>query len=88
MKKIIEWIKKNFTFNAFKVFVNLIKISLKRWFNQVLYLVLAIGIFIDWFGKADSQGGITVFALIIFSYILITTDCMLKIKEKDGNTTN
>jgi len=83
MKKILEWIKENFTSNAFKVFVDLVKSSFKRWYNQVLYLALAIGIYIDWNEKIDSQGGISFFATIIFSYILITTYYF-----KNDNTAN
>jgi len=78
MKKIKKWFKENFTFNSFKVFINLVKESFKIWFNQVLYLVLAIGIYFDWFIKVDFRGLISVFAAIIFGYILITTYKSLK----------
>ena len=73
------------TFNAFKVFINLIKSSFKFWFNQLLYVILLIGIYIDWFSKVDSQGGITFFIMIIFGYSLITTYLL---KKEDGGTTN
>ena len=73
------------TFNAFKVFINLIKSSFKFWFNQLLYIILLIGIYIDWFSKVDSQGGITFFIMIIFGYSLITTYLL---KKEDGGTTN
>ena len=73
------------TFNAFKTFINLIKSSFKFWFNQLLYVILLIGIYIDWFSKVDSQGGITFFIMIIFGYSLITTYLL---KKEDGGTTN
>ena len=56
--------------NLFKSFGRLVASAAKVWYNDVLYVILIIGVWADW-DSVRHEGGLTLFALIILAYTWI-----------------
>jgi len=80
MKKIRNYIKKEFTFKSFKYVMGLIRLSWKQPVVKILYPVLILFCCLDLFTEKNITGLATFLSFIVFIYVITLVDATKKVK--------